>query len=158
MGTSGKDSLGRTRQPGQGAGSRGKPKKGDGGKNLTCPDWLGERGAAMWHWARDSMSAQGILSDKDGPAIDLFAGAWEEYLEARAFVMGTEKTPAGVVCESQEKGKIVYRKNPAAVVMANAWNRAKSLMHELGIGPRSTIEAEDAEDAFEEMLRRRMRN
>ena len=72
-----KDALGRARHPNQNAGGRGLPSEGDGGHALRVPTWLGHIGVEEWNRTVDEMRAKGILSNKDGAAVDLGKGGKE---------------------------------------------------------------------------------
>ena len=143
-----KDSLGRKRHPNQNAGSHGLPVQGDGGFSLVCPDWLGPIGKAEWHRTVEEMRAQGILSDKDGAAVELYAGAFEEYRSARDDVMQNGITIKTIT----DRGHEVERKNPATAVMNTAWSRAAKIQTELGLTPKGKLGAKEQSDPFEKLV------
>ena len=144
-----RDSLGRRRHPNQSAGLNGLPAQGDGGADLKCPKWLGKIGAAEWQRAVNELRKLGILSSKDGAALELYAGAFEEYRLARADVL-----EHGIqVTTKTERGHDVQRKNPSVTVMNSAWSRCRSLVHELGMTPRSKIDGDEEKDDFEALMK-----
>ena len=142
------DALGRRRHPNQNAGSKGLPFAGDGGEGLVCPAWLGKVGKEEWERAVKELRAAGILSAKDAPSLELYAGAFEEYRWARADVVknGIRMTT------KTERGHGIERKNPACTVMNSAWARCRTLLHELGLTPRSSMGAEGGGDDFEKLI------
>ena len=142
------DALGRRRHPNQNAGSKGLPIPGDGGEALACPAWLGKVGKDEWERAVEVLRSQGILSSKDAPALELYAGAFEEYRWARADVV---KNGIRIITKT-ERGHEVERKNPACTVMNSAWARCRTLLHELGLTPRSSMGAQGGEDDFENLM------
>ena len=142
-----KDALGRARHPNQNAGSRGFPSEGDGGHALRVPTWLGHIGVEEWNRTVDEMRAKGILSNKDGAAVDLYAAAWEEYRIARDDVMRNGITIKTVT----DRGHEVQRKNPATAVMNSAWGRAAKLVCELGLTPKGESGGKIQADAFEKL-------
>ena len=142
------DALGRRRHPNQSAGCKGLPVPGDGGADLVCPAWLGKGGKEGWGRAVRDLRAAGILSSKDAPALELYAGAFEEYRWARADVVKNGMTKM----TKTERGHDVERKNPACTVMNSAWARCRTLLHELGLTPRSSMGAGDGGDDFEKLM------
>tara|TARA_B100000945_G_scaffold282623_1_gene251157 strand:- start:1283 stop:1732 length:450 start_codon:yes stop_codon:yes gene_type:complete len=142
------DSLGRSRHPNQGAGRNGLPSDGQGAEKLVCPDWLGSIGKEEWKRALDELSERGILSSKDAPALELYAAAFEEYRWARADVI---KNGIRMVTKT-ERGHEVERKNPATSVMNSAWTRCRTLLHELGLTPRSDVKGADDSDEFDQLM------
>jgi len=143
------DSLGRKRHPNQGAGRRGLTSDGDGADGIQCPDWLGRIGKEEWARAVKELKSLGILSLKDAPALELYAGAFEEYRWARADVV---KNGIRLVTKT-DRGHEVERKNPATSVMNSAWTRCRTLIHELGLTPRSKIDGDDDQDDFESLMK-----
>jgi len=143
------DALGRRRHPNQNAGANGLPGAGDGGEDLTCPAWLGKVGKEEWARAVRDLRAAGILSAKDAPSLELYAGAFEEYRWARAEVVKNGIT----TMTKTERGHDIERKNPACTVMNSAWARCRTLLHELGLTPRSGMGSEGAGgDDFEKLM------
>ena len=145
-----KDKLGRPRNNNQNAGRNGLPRDdGDGGEELTAPSYLGEVGCAAWKQAATMMRSRGILDSSDALALEMCISAYEEYRAARELVMGEGM----VITTTSERGHEVQRKHPAISAMNSAWSRCKSLIHELGLTPKSGLGGKAEDDPFDRLLR-----
>lgn len=136
-----KDSKGRTRHPNQNVGRAGLPAKGDGGRNLKCPNYFGAFGQEAWHEAIENLRDKGLMDHADSKCVEMFAGAYEEYREAREAV-----TMYGVLIEVDkgELGGTEMKRNPAAQQMENAWKRCVALFAEMGFSPASRRKFQDS--------------
>jgi len=128
-GAEGKDKLGRPRRGPQNLGVK-VPQKGDGGKGMRCPGWLGSIGKTAWRNAKKQMAKQGILDSADAPALELYAAAYEELRMHRRDVMKNGARLEGV----SERGYPTERPNPAVSAANAAATRARALFACLGIG------------------------
>lgn len=95
------------------------------------------------------MRASGFLDSTDAEMIELFASSWGEYRVAKDSV-----DTLGVLLETvSDRGYEIMKQNPACAVAANAWKRCRSLLHDLGVGPRNDLQAgQQTEDPFEALL------
>ena len=144
-----KDSLGRDRRPEQNAGRHGAAAKGDGAPDLIQPPgFLSEQGREAWQWARDHMEREGVLDTSDEKLLEVWACVYEEYRQAK-----DEVDTHGIMieCES-DRGFDVVKKNPACSVAHAKLVMIKSLLHEMGIGPRNRFDKGEEKDPLAEFM------
>lgn len=95
--------------------------------DLSCPEWLGPRGAAKWRELAPMLSAMRVLTQADRDVLSAYCEAWEEFFEARE-IMARE----GLVAIGDKGGEYIH---PAVNIKNSALKRIKEFGGLLGLSP-----------------------
>ena len=109
------------------------------------PDWLREKGRAVWVEVGSQLAAVGVLAELDSGAFAIFCDAWDDFFEAQALV-----DTHGLIVPT-DKGTFVA--NPAIRIKNMARAVIKQYQGEFGLTPSARVDlpsVQGAEDVFEE--------
>ncbi len=102
------------------------------GKKLPpCPLYLGKHGQHAYAQAVQNLRDLKMEDGADARAVEAFAGAYEDYREAREVV-----DEQGFTYETfTQSGELKVMKRPEVEIMADAWKRMSSLLSQLCFTP-----------------------
>lgn len=121
-----------------------------------CPEWLDDRGKAVWEKTVAHLEAvPGLLSTIDDDSLATYADAWSDYFNALDEIRQQGQTAIS------DKG-LPYQ-HPAVGMKNQAWKRIQSYFKAFGFTPEARralkIEAKKTDtDPFERFLASRMEN
>ena len=120
---------------------------------MKVPAHLGKIGKEFYRWMWNLLKERKFLDSADVKLIEMAAGAYEDWRNARADV---EANGYMITCAGPNGS--VEKNNPAVKVAEDAWKRLRSLVPEYGLSPAARAKLaggsgkKESEDAFESFL------
>lgn len=100
-------------------------------KSAQPPEWLGDKGAALWRELAPSMEAVGVLTVLDLGALSQYCHAWDQFY----FALG-EIERDGYTCVGAEGGRYQH---PAVSIKKQAIDQIARWSQRFGLDPASRV-------------------